>query len=367
MLPTKETIRSYHIYTYTFLDDLSCIKNPYSYFEFDPKEKIDDAIHLIKERFLEYGWEGDGAIGIIWLPPFVDVGVEDTWGTYVWHVKQRNNGISFLACDHPLDFKRLREQNEEFEVSYTKKGLIPVSIIQTCVNWFIESVDRVENELKNSILYLSENTKSDITNSIKKNLNTHSQGTLVRYFQEFLVECYLQFLIEVIDNGNPHKIKLRKSQVKLDTFRYLPEPDSDDEEESITSASTWFTLKGLITDMWKAYKWEPFKNKTDMLFRSIDYKPDQNQIDEIMKHLILRNCVQHHKGCLDRDSLDQLGCKNVQMKGDSGTYTIEVWKPILICEHEIYSFCKLLKEFVDNFHEYVKKRVPTVHYMSKKT
>jgi hypothetical protein len=272
MLPTEETIRSYHIYMYTFLDDLSCIKNPYDYFKFESKEKIDDAIHLIKERFLEYGWEGDGDIGIIWLPPFVDVGVEDTWGTYIWHIKQSNNGISFLACDQPLDFKRLREQNEEFEVSYAKKGLIPVSIIQTCVDWFKEAVDRVDNELRNAILYLAESTKSEIKNSIKENLNTHYQGILVRYFHEFLDECYLQFLIEVIDNGNPHKIELRKSQVKLDPFRYLPEPDSADEEETIESASTWFTLKGLISDMWKAYKWEPFKNKADMLFKSVDYK-----------------------------------------------------------------------------------------------
>ncbi len=112
MLPTKETIKGYNVYTYTFLDDLSYIKNPRNYFKLEPKEEIDNAIHLVKERFSEYGWEGDGAIGIIWLPPFIDVGIENDWGTSIWHVKQRNNGISFLACDYPLDFKRLKEQNE---------------------------------------------------------------------------------------------------------------------------------------------------------------------------------------------------------------------------------------------------------------
>lgn len=367
MLPTKETIKGYHVYTYTYLDDLSCIENPYDYFRLEPKEKIDDAVHLIKERFLEYGWEGDGTIGIIWLPPFVDIGVEDTWGTYIWHVKQSNNGTSFLTCNYPLDFERLKEQNEEFEISYAKKGLIPASIIQICINWFIESVNKVESDLNYSIHYLSGKPKSDISESIKENLNTHYQGILVRYFKEFLDECYLQFLIEAIDRGNPHKIKLRKSQVKLDTLRYVPEQDLEDEEYSIASAATWFTLKGLVGDMWKAYKWESFKTKIDMLFKSIDYEPVQKQLYEIKKHFILRNCVEHHEGCLNRDSLEQLGRKNIQMKGCSGIYVIDVWKPIFISEQEIYSFCGLLKEFVGSFHEYVKKRIPTIHYMSNKT
>ncbi len=112
MLPTKETIKDYHVYRYTFLDDLSCIKKPHDYFKLAPKKKIGDAIHLVKDMFLEWGWQGDGDIGIIWLPPFVDVGAEDTWGTPIWHVKQSNNGISFLACDYPLDFERLKEQNK---------------------------------------------------------------------------------------------------------------------------------------------------------------------------------------------------------------------------------------------------------------
>ena len=83
--------------------------------------------------------------------------------------------------------------------------------------------------------------------------------------------------------------------------------------------------------------------------------------------MILRNCVQHHEGCLDRESVEQLGCKEIKMQGDSGIYTIEVWRPMVISEHEIYSFCNILKEFAQDFHEYVKKRVPTIHYISIKT
>jgi len=65
MLPNQTSSKDYKIYTYTFLDDLSFIKNPYDYFKYEPKDKIEDAISLIGKRFKEHGWEGDGSIGII--------------------------------------------------------------------------------------------------------------------------------------------------------------------------------------------------------------------------------------------------------------------------------------------------------------
>ncbi|MHA1410677.1 MAG: hypothetical protein ACTSQY_10300 [Candidatus Odinarchaeia archaeon] len=361
MLPNQNTIKSYHVYTYTFLDDLSCIKDPYDYFRYEEKYKIDDAIRLIGEKFKEYGWEGDGSIGIIWLPPFVDIGVEDTWGTYIWHVKQSNNGISFLASDTPLDFKRLKEQNEDFEVQ-ASKDLIPISIIETDVKWFIQAINDLESDLKKSTEFLSKITGSQIKEKIKQNLNIYYQNILVRYFCEFLDECYLQILIEVIDNGNPHKIKLRKAQVRIDPSSYIPDPDDAEEEESFNSESTWFTLKGLISDMWKAYKWEPFKNKLDMIFKSIDYIANDDFLYEIRKHVVLRNCMQHHEGCLDRDSLKQLGRDKIQIKKAGGIYYIKAWQPITITEEEIYSLCTLLKNFTKDFHDYVKQRIPTVYY-----
>lgn len=366
MLPTRESIKSYHIYTYTFLDDLSCIKNPYDYFLDEDRERIDDAVYLIKERFTEYGWEGDGTIGIIWLPPFVDVGIEDTWGTYIWHVKQNNNGISFLACDEALDFKRLGDQNEEIRIHPERRGLIPISLIQTDVNWFKKAIDETENKLCMSLSHLAKDPSPEIVNTIRDNLNAYYQGLIVRNLYEFYDECYLQFLIEAIDNGNPHKIKLSKSKVNLDTYKYIPDLDDEDSYDT-ASANSWFTLKGLISDMWKAYKWEPFKSKIDMLFKSIDYKPDEKHMQEIKKHVILRNCMQHHEGCLDRDSLSQLGCSNVAMQGDKALYYIEVWKRIIFSEHEIYALCEILRLFVNHFHTYVKQRVPTIHYMSTKT
>jgi len=362
MLPTQDTIKSYHIYSYTFLDDLSCIKSPYDYFTYEEKYKIDDAIRLIGERFKEYGWEGDGSIGIIWLPPFVDIGIEDTWGTYIWHVKQQNNGISFLACDVPLDFERIKAQNEEFASSDIAE-LVPISIIETCVRWFTEKVIDVKEELAKSFSFLATTQTGNVASVIKQNLTAHYQNLLIRYFFEFLDECYLQFLVEAIQNGNPHKIKLKKAHIQVNPAYYLPETEDEEDYQVDNSGASWFTITGFISDMWKAYKWEPFNNKMNMLFKSIDYTVNVDDLFEIKKHVIVRNCMHHHSGQLDRDSLKQLGQERIEMKKEDGTYPIEVWQQIKITEQEIYSLCGLLNKFAGEFHVFVKKRVPTVHYM----
>jgi hypothetical protein len=361
MLPNQTSIKSYHVYAYTFLDDLSYVKDPYDQFANEEEYKIDDAIRLVGERFKEYGWEGDGRIGIVWIPPFVDIGVEDTWGTYIWHVKQKNNGISFLASDVPLDSKRLRDQLDLTSRASTR-NLIPISIIETDVQWFLKSIQQVKADYTNSLQLLLQTPSDEIKEKIIKNLTLHYQSLAVRYFQEFLDECYLRILIEAIQDGNTHKIKLRKSQIKVDYASYLPEDEDVDDE-----GTTWFTIRGFIRDMWIAYKWEPFKNRTDMLFKSTDYAIDPSLFDEIKKHVIIRNCVQHHEGRLDRDSLKQLGRDRIPMKKDGAIYYIDAWKPITIFDEELYSLCFILEQFAEDFHKHIKQRVPTVHYMSKKT
>jgi len=70
-----------------------------------------EVVRKVKERLLKEGWEGDGELELLWLPPFLDAGVQDTYGVCIWHVKQGNNGTSWLASPVPLPFERLLEQN----------------------------------------------------------------------------------------------------------------------------------------------------------------------------------------------------------------------------------------------------------------
>ena len=58
----------------------------------------------LKKLFLIHGWEGDGEIRFMWFPPFLKIGMEDTWGTLAFFVKQCNNGTAFIACPEPIPY-----------------------------------------------------------------------------------------------------------------------------------------------------------------------------------------------------------------------------------------------------------------------
>jgi hypothetical protein len=108
-------------------------------------------------------------------------------------------------------------------------------------------------------------------------------------------------LIEVVNNGNKAKIKIQKAKAQIDPNRYLPEDDANSPIGE--GGSQWLTVQGLISDIRKTFKFEPYKMKVQMLFGAIDFKVDDTARAELMKHVVLRNCIQHHEGQLDKDSL----------------------------------------------------------------
>ncbi len=107
------------------LDDPTSVRkwNAYSYHHIDilvgmPKARdvlfdSQGGFELMQEimaLFRRAGWEGDGMIQIMWLPPFLfDDG--DTWGEVCFHVKQSNNGTSWIASKKRLPFRSLELEN----------------------------------------------------------------------------------------------------------------------------------------------------------------------------------------------------------------------------------------------------------------
>jgi hypothetical protein len=101
----------YYVVDFQFIDDVRCIR-PLSEAVRDPhQEEADSVANLGKEEklrselgalFLAAGWEGDGEINCIFLPPCF-LAREDGWCIPVYHVKQSNDGISWLAI--PRDMK----------------------------------------------------------------------------------------------------------------------------------------------------------------------------------------------------------------------------------------------------------------------
>jgi hypothetical protein len=106
-IPVREGSTTLYVYQWSHIDTFEWIFRPQVYGgDWQPE------IERARIAFLASGWEGDGEIGVIWLPPFVVDG-DDTVGRLIWHVKQSNNGISFLCSERPIYLEQLNEQNPD--------------------------------------------------------------------------------------------------------------------------------------------------------------------------------------------------------------------------------------------------------------
>ena len=99
---TPEAIETFHVYGFDWIDNLHFIFTP-RHFIADPSGYL----AVARERFVAAPSRVDGEIGLLWPPPFVfpfgqtipDVGV------VVWHVKQGEDGISWLLSPRELPFE----------------------------------------------------------------------------------------------------------------------------------------------------------------------------------------------------------------------------------------------------------------------
>lgn len=92
---------TYRLIIHEWIDNLN--------FMFSPKDFLSNSeeyIQVAKELFKKAGWQGDGEIELIWIPPFVFssgfTSGEEAFGIIVWHVKQQSDGISWLLS--PREF-----------------------------------------------------------------------------------------------------------------------------------------------------------------------------------------------------------------------------------------------------------------------
>lgn len=101
-------LKEYIVIPYTFIDDFRCFK-PLDDVLVAPgevapsKEECSRLRSMLETMFAGAGWEGDGEINCIFVPPCFLKGREDGYCEPVFHVKQTNNGISFLAIPKSLE------------------------------------------------------------------------------------------------------------------------------------------------------------------------------------------------------------------------------------------------------------------------
>jgi hypothetical protein len=364
MFNDDENIKNYFVYEYHFLDDLSAVLRPievYSWFGItdtkENKKKIDKTVKEVRELFLRNGWEGDGQIGVIWVPPFIDIGFdEDTWGSYLWHVKQSNNGTSFFASPIPLKLKRLQEQNDEISIN-DYRNMEPINIIQNSAEGFLKRLDK-EKKMFDEEINILEKEKDEVSKNILEKLLGYTQCDLIAQFIDFLNDCYLSILIEVLRDGNKSKIKLRKSAVKIDLSKHNHHEIGITDEEG----ANWMSLQMFITDIWHSYMFEPFDEKYRRLTSSLDYAATQVKRDFLFKHVVIRNCIQHHDWQLDANSLKVIGKEKIEISTESKPIEIVKWKIIQLTKTEIILLFDNLNLFVKEFNKHVDKRVMTRHY-----
>lgn len=99
---TPEAIWTFEVYGYEWIDDLWFTHPPSDFLG----DRAGEYVAVARQRFLQAGWEGDGEIVLLWIPPFVfplepSVAPE---GVVVWHVKQDEDGVSFLLSPVKLPF-----------------------------------------------------------------------------------------------------------------------------------------------------------------------------------------------------------------------------------------------------------------------
>lgn len=365
MINDVKTVQSYFVYQYTFLDDLSFILDPEKVmtqilgYDSD-KEGLNRTIEEIRSLFSAHGWEGDGKIGILWFPPFVGVGPEDTYGHYVWHVKQRNNGVSWIASSRPLEFDRLKTQNQPFP----KEGyrtLIAQGIIEGDVNGITKALvferDRLSEELR-QISRLS--YPKELYTQISDKILAYTQNHLVYIVTDFLHDCYLRMLIHVLSHGNPAKLQLERGKARFDLEKHYPE--SNDLGVDV-EASRWLSLQLLISDIWHSYMFEPFPDKLRRIVRAVDYYLDPQVRHTMLKHIVIRNCIQHHEWALSADSLRILGADSIEIQTCKGLVRVEKWHRITLAPEELNDLISTLITFAKDFATHVHKRIPMPTYV----
>jgi hypothetical protein len=101
----SEKLREFHSYGYEYIDN--------RHFALKPEEVLGTLeiaspyVEEAKRRFYDMDWHGDGDVELLWIPPFAfPLSLEfPPVGIVIWHVKQTEDGISYLLSPIPLPFE----------------------------------------------------------------------------------------------------------------------------------------------------------------------------------------------------------------------------------------------------------------------
>lgn len=99
-----EKLREFIPYGYEYIDNRQFALKPDVVL--GSAEKALPYIEEAKRAFIEMDWRGDGDIELLWIPPFVFplALMIPPVGIAIWHVKQEEDGVSYLLSPITLPF-----------------------------------------------------------------------------------------------------------------------------------------------------------------------------------------------------------------------------------------------------------------------
>ena len=92
----------YQAYGFEWIDNLHFLQDPAMFLG----QRSVEYIKTAEACFRQIGWQGDGEVNLLWLPPFVfplELRIPPE-GVVVWHVKQVEDGVSYLLSPVGLPF-----------------------------------------------------------------------------------------------------------------------------------------------------------------------------------------------------------------------------------------------------------------------
>jgi len=334
------------VFKYQFIDYLRATFDPLKIY--GNTKNTNDTIEAVKRIFLRNGWEGDGDVRLIWIPPFLDLSSDDNYGDFIWHVKQSNDGISFIGFHKIIQSAKLLDQNQIFKVE--GKDVKPISLAYYAKKGLFR-------QLKTKKALLLEVADLSVANTFSNNLMNltlgYIQSDIISEFIDFIDECYLQFLIHVLSHNNPDSIKLRSMSARINLDQI-----SESAQEMGGSGDHWLTIHQIISSIWKDFKFMPFKDKFKEIMNCVGYKHDNREITDINKHVVIRNCIQHHRCQLDADVLKTFGQDKIRILNENGKYNIvKKWDLIILSIAEVNYLLTIVGNFTNQYASYIKERI----------
>jgi hypothetical protein len=102
---SPEKMRGFFAYGYEYIDNRQFALSPVTVL--GTEEAAAPYVAEAKRLFLDQGWRGDGDVELLWIPPFafpLSLGIAPV-GVVIWHVKQEEDGISYLLSPIALPFE----------------------------------------------------------------------------------------------------------------------------------------------------------------------------------------------------------------------------------------------------------------------